>query len=82
MAVLVLAQMWLNQWLWAVAVGVAIGGFAALWVSRAIAGPFYRIEKDLESILRDAKPGEGIHLRPGDPLQHLAELINEILKKK
>jgi len=81
LATFVLAKMWLGQWLWALAMASAIGGFTALWVSREIAGPFYRIEKDLEAILHGARSGESIKLRPGDPLQHLADLINELIQR-
>src|SRR5688572_22467769 len=76
MAALLAAWVWLGQWVWTLAVGLGLGGFAALWVSRQIAGPFYRIEQDLEAILHGTRHREEIQLRPGDPLQHLAQLIN------
>jgi hypothetical protein len=62
-------------------VGVGIGGFVSLWISRRIAGPFYRIEHDLESILSNGANGQPIALRPGDPLQHLAELVNRLIER-
>src|SRR5262245_33646675 len=81
MAVLVLAWVWLGLWMWAIVVGLAFGGLASLWVSRQIAGPFYRIQTDLEAVLDGAAEGREIRLRPGDPLQHLAELVNQLIKK-
>jgi hypothetical protein len=69
---------WVHERIWLAALGLVIGAFASLWVSRQIAGPFYRIEKDLEAMLSGAKDGQPIHLRPGDPLQHLADLINQL----
>jgi hypothetical protein len=69
---------WLRDWVWIGAMAAVIGAFVSLWVSRKIAGPFYRIEKDLEAILSNAASGNAIRLRPGDPLQHLAELVNQL----
>ena len=79
-AVLVIAN-WLQDWVWIAALAMAIGAFVSLWVSRKIAGPFYRIEKDLEALLNGASAGRKIHLRPGDPLQHLADLVNELIDR-
>src|SRR5262245_61852943 len=74
-------SLWLEEWIWAVAVSLAVGAFIALWVSRRIAGPFYRIEQDLESLLSGAAAGRTIQLRPGDPLQHLAGLVNQLIER-
>lgn len=74
-----LAWVWLAHWIWAGAVAGAIGGFSALWISRKIAGPFYRMEQDLDAILHGTRNRVEIKLRPGDPLQHLADLINELI---
>ena len=40
-----------------------------------------KLETDLESILHGARQGEKVHLREGDPLWHLAELINELIDR-
>ena len=45
-----------------------------------MAGPLYRIERDLESLLNGAKEGQKVVLRNGDPLQHLADLVNELIE--
>jgi hypothetical protein len=74
-------SLWIGDWVWRIALGLVFGAMASLWVSRQIAGPFYRIEKDLEEILSGARNGSPIQLRPGDPLQHLAELVNELIQK-
>ncbi len=60
---------------------LALGSFISLWVSRRIAGPFYRIEQDLEALLDGATTGREIRLRPGDPLHHLASLLNELIER-
>ena len=86
-----------SQWLPAGALALAVGTFVSVWVSRKIAGPLYRIEKDLEALLsgafdgpstRPAGPSAGcledghpIHLREGDPLQHLAALVNRLMER-
>ena len=67
--------------LWCVVLLVALGLFTALYISRCIAGPLYRIEKDLEAFLEGAQEGKKIHLRQGDPMQHLAELINKLIER-
>jgi len=72
---------WSGQWVWTIALSLGVGAFVSLWVSRKIAGPFYRIEKDLEALLRGASDGRPIQLRPGDPLGHLAELVNELIER-
>ena len=66
---------------WTLAMGAAVGGLISLAVSRQIAGPFYRIEQDLESWLEGAREGKFIQLRPGDPLHHLSGLINELIQR-
>ncbi|MFA5976085.1 MAG: hypothetical protein WC859_07995 [Elusimicrobiota bacterium] len=81
MAVAVTLAFCMEEWIWAVAVGLAIGAFVSLWVSRSIAGPYYRIEKDLEVLLSGAASGKMIRLRPDDPLQHLANLINVLIER-
>jgi len=76
-----LASLWVGAWVWRIALGLVFGALASLWVSRQVAGPFYRIEKDLEAVLSGAVNGNTVHLRPGDPLQHLAELVNQLIAK-
>jgi hypothetical protein len=69
------------QWVWVCAVLIALGTFISLWVSRQIAGPLHRIEKDLENLLQGASNGVRVHLREGDPLQHLAQLVNQLIER-
>ncbi len=76
-----LVAIWVGDLIWRVALGLVFGALASLWVSRQVAGPFYRIEKDLEALLSGARNGQPIHLRPGDPLQHLTELVNELIQR-
>ena len=73
---------WVGDWIWRIALGLVFGALASLWVSRRIAGPFYRLEKDLESLLHGARQGQKVHLREGDPLQHLTELVNELIDQR
>jgi len=72
---------WIKDWVWRIALGLVFGALASLWVSRQIAGPFYRIEKDLDALLHGAANGHKVILRDGDPLGHLAELINELIER-
>jgi hypothetical protein len=69
------------DWVWIGAYLVSVGTFIALWVSRQIAGPLYRIEKDIENILKGAANGTRVHLREGDQLQHLAILVNQLVER-
>ena len=71
----------IGEWFWTAILMFAVGAFISLWVSRKIAGPFYRIEKDLEALLGNAALGKTIQLRPGDPLSHLAELVNQVIER-
>ena len=81
MGVTALFSTWVDEWIWRVALGLVFGALASLWISRQVAGPFYRIERDLESILHGARQGQRVQLREGDPLQHLADLINELIER-
>ena len=74
-------SIWIADWVWRIALGLVFGSLASLWVSRQIAGPFYRIEKDLETLLHGVSDGQKVILRDGDPLGHLAELINELIER-
>jgi len=76
-----LFYVWVDALVWRVVLGLVFGALASLWVSRQVAGPFYRIEKDLDSILHGVRQGEKVKLREGDPLQHLADLINELIER-
>jgi membrane protein implicated in regulation of membrane protease activity len=69
------------EWTWIAFVLIAIGTFISLWVSRRIAGPLYRIEKDIESLLQGANAGLRVNLRKDDHLQHLADLVNQLVEK-
>ena len=68
--------------MWRIALGLVFGAMASLWVSRKIAGPFYRMEKDLESLLDGAPGRQKVIVRAGDPLEHLADLVNELIEQK
>jgi hypothetical protein len=81
LGVTVLFSIWVDDWVWRIVLGMVFGSWASLWVSRKIAGPFYRIETDLESILSGASQGQKVQLRDGDPLQHLANLVNELIER-
>jgi hypothetical protein len=81
LGVTALFSIWVDDWVWKIALGMVFGSWASLWVSRKIAGPFYRIEKDLEVILADAGRGQKVQLREGDPLGHLANLVNELIER-
>ena len=72
---------WVDALVWRIALGLVFGALASLWVSRQVAGPFYRIENDLDAILHGAQQGEKVQLRDGDSLQHLAYLINELIER-
>ena len=74
-------SLWITDWVWRTVLGLVFGLLASLWVSRQIAGPFYRIETDLENLLHGAKNRQKVILRDGDPLQHLAALINELIER-
>jgi hypothetical protein len=70
-----------QHWIWTGVALLAIGTFISIWVSRWIAGPLYRIEKDIESLLTGASSGVRVHLREGDHLQHLADLVNQLIER-
>ena len=69
------------EWIWIGVLLVSVGTFVSIWVSRKIAGPLYRIEKDIESLLHGASSGVRVQLREGDHLQHLAELVNQLIER-
>ena len=53
----------------------------SIFVSHKIAGPLFRFEKTLRDAIQSAGPVPPIHLRKGDELQSLADLINQLLAK-
>lgn len=53
----------------------------SIFVSHKIAGPLFRFEKTLRDALQSEGPVPPIHLRKGDELQSLADLINQLLAK-
>ena len=55
--------------------------FIALELSHRIAGPIYRLEKELDERLSGKASGSEIKLREKDELQELADKINRLLKK-
>jgi hypothetical protein len=69
------------EWIWIGVVLISIGTFVSIWVSRTIAGPLYRIEKDIELLLHGASNGVRVRLREGDPLQHMADLVNQLIER-
>lgn len=71
-----------SEWVWTGVLSLAIGTFVSIWVSRRIAGPLYRIEKDIQNLLDGAAQGTQIHLREGDHLQHLADLVNQLMERR
>ena len=64
----------------AAAIGLIIVGILALFISHRIAGPLYRLKREIREI------GEGdfskvITLRKNDEFQDLAEVLNDALEK-
>ncbi|MBK8574160.1 MAG: hypothetical protein IPN90_00240 [Elusimicrobia bacterium] len=53
----------------------------SIFVSHKIAGPLFRFEKTLREAIQSEGPIPPIHLRKGDELQSLADLINQLLAK-
>lgn len=53
----------------------------SIFISHKIAGPLYRFEKTLREALESNGPLRPIHLRDGDELQGLAELINKLFER-
>ncbi len=64
----------------AIPVALLIIWLAAMELSHRIAGPVYRIEKELDGVLSGAKHGP-IILRKKDELKNIVEKINKILFK-
>ena len=70
------------QWIWGVVLALALGTIVSLWVSRQIAGPLYRIQRDLESMLKGVKMDKDqVQLRENDHSQQLASVVNELIEK-
>ena len=53
----------------------------SIFISHKIAGPLFRFEKTLREALESKGPVPPIHLRRGDELQSLADLINQLLDR-
>ncbi|MBL8024070.1 MAG: hypothetical protein JNK54_07305 [Elusimicrobia bacterium] len=53
----------------------------SIFVSHKIAGPLFRFEKTLRDAIHSEGPIPPIHLRQGDELQSLADLINQLLER-
>ncbi len=53
----------------------------ALIISNQIAGPLYRLEKDLGRILDQNDFGGRLRVRKGDSLESLSGKINQLLEK-
>ncbi len=70
-----------HQWFWSAILLFVVGTFISLWVSRQITGPLYRLEKHLEAILSGAVEGKPLKFRESDHLDHLAELMNQLVAK-
>jgi len=70
--------------LWMLASGVILMlaiPILSIFVSHKIAGPLFRFEKTLREALASQGPVQPIHLRKGDELQSLADLINQLLER-
>jgi len=61
-------------------VSLVSGVFLAIFLPQKIAGPIYRIEKDLETIKREGDLTVSVRLRQGDTLQNFAGNLNETLQ--
>lgn len=53
----------------------------SIFLSHKIAGPLYRLEKSIRDGLESEEGFRPIHLREGDELQGLADLVNEHFKR-
>jgi len=70
--------------LWMLASGVMLMlviPILSIFVSHKIAGPLFRFEKTVREALSSDGPVQPIHLRKGDELQSLADLINQLLAR-
>lgn len=54
--------------------------YLGFWISNKIAGPIYRFEQHMQSIL-DGKPVTPFRIRADDQFQKTAWLYNELLKR-
>lgn len=70
--------------LWMLASGlifIIVIPILSIFISHKIAGPLFRFEKTLRDALQSQGPVPPIHLRRGDELQSLADLINQLLDR-
>ena len=65
----------------AIPISLLIIWFIALELSHRVAGPLYRLEKELDQRLSGTKHGD-IRLREKDEFKSLAEKINKLISKK
>lgn len=56
-----------------------IGAALSFFVSNKFAGPLYRFEKDIETIVKEGDLSHRIHLRDGDELKETADKLNGFL---
>lgn len=60
---------------------VILGAVFSLFISHKIAGPLYRIEKEIRNLTEGGADVKKINLRKGDELEELAGLINKLIDK-
>ncbi|OGS46564.1 MAG: hypothetical protein A2539_01665 [Elusimicrobia bacterium RIFOXYD2_FULL_34_15] len=56
-------------------------GVVSIYISHKIAGPIFKIKKQLKEILETGDTSKKIFLRKGDELADLVEVINEYISK-
>ncbi|MDD5688567.1 MAG: hypothetical protein PHE88_12130 [Elusimicrobia bacterium] len=56
-------------------------GVISIYMSHKIAGPIFKIKKDLREIIDTGNTNKQIFIRKGDELNDLVALINELLQK-
>ena len=67
-----------TQWAFGIGYGVVIL-FFSIFLSHKVAGPIYRIEKDLKALSRDGDLTRVFRLRKWDEMQEVAQAINVML---
>ncbi len=61
--------------------GVLVAIVVSVFFPHSIAGPLYRIERDLKEKIGEGDLTIRFHLRNGDDLKELADNLNEVLEK-
>ncbi|MBN2406515.1 MAG: methyl-accepting chemotaxis protein [Elusimicrobia bacterium] len=70
----------MNQLMYAkVTVLVVLAAAVSVLVSHKFVGPVFKLEKNLEEISRGNLTHQ-VHLRSGDELKHISELLNDMIK--